>query len=289
MPNYSNDLPVVQGGGVTIWRSDADDLPDLDLPTPQADWMPDDTSGTSSFFGQQTAGTPARVQDFVNQIAGQFGPAMQRAGVRGEIADAASRWFKTSSRLTRPLPARRHDHADLVQKFEQLDRPFAASFLGAMDAAGATRDEIELMVNWYLGLIRDLKRQTQPAPAAEPEIDFSDAELERQRQRGLDELRTRWGHSFEANLRIVRRYVAGQPAAARDLLETKMTSNGVLAANDPDLIEMIFAEATGANRAPSNLAGEIAEIERVMKTDRRRYNRDELMQARYRELLRIRG
>ena len=51
------------------------------------------------------------------------------------------------------------------------------------------------------------------------------------------------------------------------------------------LRDLYSARDTGAAPAPAQVPGEKAEIERVMREDRKRYDRDEAMQQRYRELL----
>jgi hypothetical protein len=74
-------------------------------------------------------------------------------------------------------------------------------------------------------------------------------------------------------------------------LENAELDDGTLALNSPAVVVWLAeqgapAAASRPRRAPAgDVESQIAEIEHVIRTDRRRYNRDENLQARYRTLL----
>lgn len=99
-----------------------------------------------------------------------------------------------------------------------------------------------------------------------------------------------WGDSFEANLRMVNTYYQNLPRHEQDALD-KMTTGYVSSLNTKEIILGLYRQAIGHNSIPSGgaLASEIAECEKVMRTNRKAWLSDERLQARYRELLTLRS
>lgn len=97
-----------------------------------------------------------------------------------------------------------------------------------------------------------------------------------------DDLQRDLGSQAGSSVALVNDLLGMAPdEVAKDLL-----ASGIF--NKPHVVRwvaaMLQAEAALANDGV-NVESEIAQIERVMRTDRRRYNQDEAMQARYRVLL----
>lgn len=112
-------------------------------------------------------------------------------------------------------------------------------------------------------------------------------------------LQEAWGPDYATNVELLRGMLGRLPAESADLLGSARGPDGKAIFNDAPVIEL-FVNAERAlmtgyihdHRSPgvvSDIERQIAEIENVMRTDRKRYNRDEGMQARYRALLNSRG
>lgn len=102
----------------------------------------------------------------------------------------------------------------------------------------------------------------------------------------------RWGREeYRNNISLIRSYLDGLPAQERERIENETRPDGSLALNDPERIEELAALARKPKSLKAGLTPEeeIAEIRRRMKEDRRAYNRDPALQARYRDLLRAQG
>lgn len=292
MADY-DDLPAVQDGG---------DLAPYYTPTPSplpasapaglpADFLDDraDHDQGVTLFGQ--AMPPAAAQQVMRELEENFSRDMSRA-VPAAHARLAVDLFKQMA--TAPMPrdvaaAHRYDLRGLA--FLKEDHPHIASFLNAMHAHGVPQSSAYTMLRWYSDLSKKVFEQQQQRNASEfsdAELDQIDARADADREAGLDALRTLWGHEMPTRLALVHQYVRGLPAAARDHLQNAVLPGNKLAANDVGVVQALYAEAVGQMPSGSNLQKEIAKIEHTLRTDRKLYNRDPMMQARYLELLRLR-
>ncbi|MGQ7959888.1 hypothetical protein ACUTAF_19585 [Pseudomonas sp. SP16.1] len=102
-------------------------------------------------------------------------------------------------------------------------------------------------------------------------------------------LRQRWGQSYDRNIAATNEFLAGLPEREREALD-RYTTGGVHFMNSVEGIELLFNQAIGGNNLPrgGSLQTEIQAIENLMRTNRRAYNNDERLQARYRTLLDLR-
>ena len=101
-----------------------------------------------------------------------------------------------------------------------------------------------------------------------------------------------WGAAKSDNVKAIQRWLAQQPQPIQDAFFDGNTLDGKKVANDAIAILWLYRMATqgGSRGAPPGMDAidrELKEIEHVMRTDRRRYNRD--YSTRYVELLRLRG
>jgi hypothetical protein len=104
-------------------------------------------------------------------------------------------------------------------------------------------------------------------------------------------LQQRWGdYTFRQNIEIAQSYLERLPAVDQKHFD-QFTTGWVHMRNTPEFIAAMFDAATGAHSLPKDGAGiarEIAECEKCMKTNRKQWQADNALQARYRTLLDMR-
>lgn len=110
-----------------------------------------------------------------------------------------------------------------------------------------------------------------------------------------DKLRSEWGNDYRTNINLVTNFLDTAPVGFRDKLLHGRLSDGTPIGSSVEALQFLAGLARERNPAgvvvPSGVAtesamlDEIAKIEKVMRENRREYNRDEAMQARYRQLL----
>jgi hypothetical protein len=118
-------------------------------------------------------------------------------------------------------------------------------------------------------------------------------DLKRQDEQHRKEIRAQftkeWGANYGANVRRIRAFVDSLPISVQDVLWDARTADNALALNDPSVLRWLLRLSQPAGSyAPAGGVDEIKQIEHIMRTDRRRYNRDEEMQQRYRDLISMR-
>jgi hypothetical protein len=163
------------------------------------------------------------------------------------------------------------------------DKPFVDKFLGSMHEAGAPPAVVQAAIDTYYGIVEE-------QVAAEAEI------ANTAKSESIEALREEWGGDYKRNLNAMHGYLDTLPDAVAAAFRTGKGSDGVPLGYNPDVLKWLTAQAleanplstvvpgTGAKQATA-IADEIAQIKQVMATDRARYDKDEGMQARYRELL----
>lgn len=109
------------------------------------------------------------------------------------------------------------------------------------------------------------------------------------RAQGLEQLRRSHPATYRTIVNDAARALDTMlPQRLKFLIEERRDATGSLPLNDPTVLlwlsQLANSQSGRGRSAPSDTA-EIAEIERVMRFDRRRYTRDEDMQRRYRELI----
>jgi hypothetical protein len=169
---------------------------------------------------------------------------------------------------------------------EKRSQPEAAGEFGlvkAAEALGLPAEKIESTRRWATGAVSFSEAQTVAFDATHQ------AET-------AAELRGLWGDQFDANVASITRYLGSLPAGAGEAFLQARDDTGRALANDPAQLQRVLgmAQRRGGQNVqapPSSMAdvnAQIAGIEQTMRTDRSAYNRDDLMQARYRELLTLR-
>lgn len=167
------------------------------------------------------------------------------------------------------------------------DKEIFEDFAGAMHEMNVEPSVMHKVIDWYNGFAED----QQDAMA---EIDHA------HHQETEDALRAEWGTDYRANINLVGSLIEttfGEENASAIL--NARDAEGRALMNIPGVLEGLasiqrkinpvtqLAPATG--RTPDQtLEDEIAELEKFMKEDREKYNKDEKSQARLRELYQIR-
>lgn len=171
------------------------------------------------------------------------------------------------------------------------DKPVFAEFSKAAHAAGMTPGQVAAAVNFQL---------QQQGKAAEEQYN-KDMDFRAKEEASLKE---EWGASFKANTNAIATLFASAPGGVNldddnslmaQILGARL-KNGAILGDDSRATKWLAAIAkeinptatiipAGSNDIGKSLNDEIASIETMMRTDRAKYNKDEAIQARYRELV----
>jgi hypothetical protein len=110
-----------------------------------------------------------------------------------------------------------------------------------------------------------------------------------------DALRAEWGQEYRVNLNLITNLLDAGPEGLRDKLLRGRLADGTPIGSSVEALRFLAGLAREKNPAgvvtPSGLVtaqsvgDEIQKIEKLMREDRSAYNRDEALQARYRQLI----
>ena len=167
------------------------------------------------------------------------------------------------------------------------DLPRVTKFLEAAHGTNQTPDQVKASLRAYYALH---EADTQ----ARHDTD------KREQEDATDALRAEWGPEYRRNLNLINGLMdtVGSADMKQQFLNGRLAS-GVAVGNSPEALKMLLAlalvnnptgtvvPAGGGNQADT-VDDEITKIEKVMRTNRADYNKDEKMQARYRDLLTFR-
>jgi hypothetical protein len=173
----------------------------------------------------------------------------------------------------------------------EADKPVADGFAAAVHKAGATPAVVSEALNWYLG--------NQEKAAAD--LDLADEQFRIEAERGLKD---EFGPSFKRKTNAISTLFDIAPGGVDIKNEKALYSrvmggrmaDGKLIGNDPDMVRWLVALAMDRNPQASvvedsdqggrTIDAEISEIEKIMRTDRPRYNKE--FANRYAQLLEAR-
>ena len=166
--------------------------------------------------------------------------------------------------------------------FDQAEKAMVDKFLTSAHSANMTPTQVRASLEAFTKLSEDA-RNTR----------LSDDEAIK--TKAEDKLRSEWGNEYRTNINLITNLLDGAPAGFRDKFLHGRLSDGTPIGSDPDALQFLVNLARERNPAgvvvPSGVAtesavmDELSKIEKLMRTDRAAYNKDEAMQARYRELL----
>lgn len=119
------------------------------------------------------------------------------------------------------------------------------------------------------------------------------------RDRAADELNSEWGGEYRGNINRVKAVLGQFPESVQDALMSARAPDGTALLNNPDILRGFVnisheldpagtITPMGMGDPMKSVNDEIATIEKTMRENRREYNKDEKMQARYRDLINAR-
>lgn len=163
-----------------------------------------------------------------------------------------------------------------------LDKPGVDMFLANMHAENASPAQVKAGLKTYYQIKED-------AIARMAEADIA------HRDEVQDALRAEWGAEYRGNINSINAFLEMAPEGIKDKLLSARMSDGRAVANDPAFMAWLSQVAREVNPVGTVVpAGgdqmgaietELSKIREVMRKDRAAYNKDEKMQARFRELL----
>jgi hypothetical protein len=164
------------------------------------------------------------------------------------------------------------------------DKPFVDNFLKAAHAANYTPTQVKEALRFHYA------NQEAQAEAREQ----ADADVAR---KVIDELRLEWGGDYRTNMNGISTLLKLAPAGVEEKLKNSRTADGTPVMSDPDTLRFLVGLFRQINPVSSvvpagdeaamnkSIDDELSQIKDVMRTNRAKYNKDEKMQARYRELI----
>lgn len=168
------------------------------------------------------------------------------------------------------------------------DKEIMGDFMGVLHKMNVSPEVGHAVIEWYNGFAQS----EQDALAETDAVDHKATE---------DELRVTWGSDYRANINLAGAFLESQfGAEIKEILLNARDANGRAIMNIPGVLEgyanasrqlnpmMQLVSNTGGD-PQATLDDEIAGIVKVMKEERPRYNSDEKMQARLRQLYDIRS
>lgn len=290
----ANNIDLYESGGELAPYS-----PNQPLAPVNNDWGRTDVDYLDTRAEQAFNQQDPQLHEVYREIGITIAGDLQRLNHPIAWINAAQNWYAANIGKD-PRQERKQHRFNL---HDQAGDALAESFGNMCHRVGASQEFVSNCL-WLLGEAAKRLTGASRAPAqgrapsysSDPTDSLSDAEYEQvlrinesAKAATMGYLKDLWGSSFHANLKMVDNYFNSLPE--RDKQHLSQYSTGwVVATNTPEIILGLFNQAIGAGTLPSGgaIASEIAEHEYVMKHDRKRWNADERLQARYRELLRMR-
>lgn len=289
-----NDLDLYDSGNDLAPYSPGSDLAPI---TPDNDdWGNTDVD----YLSERPAPAPsndAQLQQVYAEVGRVIAADLQQLGHPTAWINASLSWYAKNIGRDPGRVQRRHNF-DL---YDQAGDGLAEAFGNHCAQIGASQEYVNNVL-WLLA--EAAKRLTgvpaqvhQTATSADPTDQLSDSQYEaliaaneRAVANTMGYLKDLWGDAFSANLRMVQNYFQSLPARDQEHL-SQYSSGWIKGTSTPEVILGLYKQAIGSGSLPSGgaIASEIEQHEHVMKYDRKRWNSDERLQARYRELLRMRG
>lgn len=163
------------------------------------------------------------------------------------------------------------------------DREFVDSYLAKAHGNNEKPETVKNNLSWYFGVI-------------DKEVAERKAQDDTDKVNSRDELRDEMGADFQRNIGAAFGLLDTAPETVKTQLLGARLADGTALGNHPDVLRWLTGIALDINPAATvvpgggsdslaSIDGEIAEIEKRIKTDRPGYFADEPAQARYGELL----
>ena len=207
--------------------------------------------------------------------SGELKPVLGKEPTPEELAD-----YRKEHGI--PETADKYEFKDI--KIDPVDKPVVDQILKAAHSGNLRPDQVAPIV----ALLPGIKRQAEETRAAQDH---------KAQETSEEALRAEWGVDYRRHMNVIHGLLdSSADTILKDQFLGGRLADGTPIGSSPGALKMLLGLAlvknpTGvvvpsANGDPMKGVVEAkAEIEKVMRTDRKRYNADEKMQARYRELL----
>jgi hypothetical protein len=193
---------------------------------------------------------------------------------------------KAAWRQDNNVPARAEDYKFEPSKGRQLaeqDKEVVSEYQKAAFAQNMRPEHFQATLNWWFG-----ERQRQRDAVRESDTEFQ--------LTSEDELRSEWGQGYRENVNRIASFLDGAPKGVKEIIQGSRGPDGKPLGSHPSVLRWLVDMARQQNPAGIVLPGsgasmakgvedEIKTIEETMRKDRAKYNKDEGMQSRYRDLL----
>lgn len=168
-------------------------------------------------------------------------------------------------------------------KLDDDDKKTVESLSKAAHAANMSPAHVNATVAWFA-----TEKGSRMAARAEAE--------EGRRMAAEDALRAEWGQDYRGNVGRIQAFLEGAPKGIGEMISGARAPDGSMLLNNPAAAKWLVELARATNPSgvvlpgaggdiAASVEGELKQIDQKMKTDRVAYNKDEKLQARYRELL----
>lgn len=304
----SNDLDLYSPGDLAPYS------PSQPLaPAPSPDWnsgndlLPADyhpTGGAQPLvFGQPLPPGVSieQVMQAYNQLGGVFCADFLKLGHNISHPQKAVKWFLDA--IKNPPAKQQYKHP--FELYEHRGDFLFEAFAAYAHGQGFSQKFVTDCCWWVSEAGRKLSQQNtssqtpRMAPQSkDPTDSLTDAQFEavvRANNAAMASTQTHlealWGQSYQQNIKLVDTYYQSLPLNERRALDA-YTTGWVRGTNTKEVILFLYKQAIGAGSLPSgggNIQAEINQCEHVMRTNRKAWLADNQLQARYRELLRMRG
>lgn len=165
-------------------------------------------------------------------------------------------------------------------KFAEANKPIVDKLLAAAHETNQTPAQAKAMVLASEKIIEDMRAQRLE----------QDAQLKTTTE---DALRAEWGDEYRRNINLLKNHI---PEGIADRLLSGRLADGNPIGSDPEVLKWLVGEALaknptgvivpqGGSGAAASVETRMKEIEKVMRDNRKEYDKDEKMQAEYRKLI----
>ena len=223
--------------------------------------------------------TPADVWTKARSLESQITDGTLKREV--PFPDEGSDDDKAKWRTDHGLPAS-FDKYELERKIDDAEKTSIDGFLEWAYGKNMTPTQVNSMVDYFYTK-RDL------------DMDTGDASDKESLTKTEDALRVEWGGEYRAHMNRIEALVGLVPGENKEEFLNARMPDGTQLRGNPEVMKFLLSAALAISPATivppaggdvmSAIEDEITAIKEVMKKDRKKYNDDEKMQARYRELL----
>lgn len=196
---------------------------------------------------------------------------------------------QTAWRKEQGLPEKPEGYAEHL-KFDnglvvgEEDKPGVDAFLKAAHSANYTPAQAKAAVGWYFQ-----QKEVEAEARATQDKEIA--------TKTIDALRAEWGSEYRTNMNGMHALLDTAPAGVKDKFMNGRLADGTPIMSDPDTLRFLthlyrqvnpvstVVPAGDDNQMAKSIDDELSSIKNVMSTDRKKYNNDEKMQLRYRQLV----